>query len=130
MKRHLLAAAAVATLAIAGCKADTSGVPGDLYMDELSTDQVTTFCAWGVQKQGGGGKHACDWGTQTIMTIEQCQAKAWPHCRLSLFEDCANSLSGVCDRGPTSACTSYGTCAVDHPAAGPDAGVDLGDAGG
>ena len=124
-----LSLVALAALAFAGCKADASGVSRSSYMDELSKEDITTFCAWGVHKQGGGGKHACSWGTQTIMTIEECEAKAWPHCPLSMFEDCANSLSDVCDRGPTTDCTTFATCTRDHPALAPDAGA-ASDAGG
>ncbi len=132
MKPALLAAAAtLAAAALGACSStrDTSGLPRDAYMDELTADQVTTFCAWGIQKQGGSGKHSCPWGQQTIMTIAECEAKPWPHCALSMFEDCLDSLAGVCDLGPTEACTAYAVCAKDHPAAGPDAGVPGGDAG-
>jgi hypothetical protein len=133
VKPAVLCACAFAALcAAAACssgKPDTSGVPRDAYMDELPSEQVTTFCAWGVQKQGGSGEHTCSWGTQKIMTIAECEAKKWPHCALATFEDCVNSLVDVCDQGPTSECTAYGTCAAAHPAAGRDAGVAGDDAG-
>jgi len=124
----LLACALAAALAWAGCSGDAgcvdrSGVSREAYMDELSAEQVTIVCAWDVQKQGGSGHHTCSWGTQTIMTIEECEAVRWPHCPLALFEDCANSLSDVCDRGPTSECTAFQDCTRDQPAQVPDAGV-------
>lgn len=118
--------AALALAAACGSKPDGSGVPRDAYMDQLSAEQVTTFCAWGIQKQGGGGEHTCSWGTQRIMTIAECEAKQWPHCQLSLFEDCLGSLADACDRTATAPCAEYADCARANA---PDAGAAGADAG-
>ncbi|MGC4115312.1 MAG: hypothetical protein QM765_12045 [Myxococcales bacterium] len=130
MKRALFLVTALALAYVGACSApDTSGLPRGTYMDQLTSEQIITFCAWGIQKQGGSGEHPCDGGTQKIMTIDECKAKRWPHCPLSMFEDCLDSLYDVCDPGPTGACTVYATCAKAHPALSPDAGLPGTDAG-
>ena len=117
-------------VAFAACASkDASGVPRDAFMDALTAEQVTTFCAWGIQKQGGSGEHTCSWGTQTIMSIAECEAKKWPHCPLAMFEDCIDSLAGACDKGPTAECSTFAVCSEDHAVPGADAGVAPGDAG-
>ncbi|HEY3445112.1 MAG TPA: hypothetical protein VGK67_02065 [Myxococcales bacterium] len=108
----------------------SSGVPGLTYLDEMTESERETFCTWSVDKMGGGGRHPCDWGTVTIMTVEQCEAFVWPHCTVALEEACAAALTGACDRGENPQCTDYQTCADAHPGKAPrfygDAGVDDG----
>ncbi len=108
---------ATASLAAASCTRSSgtagSGVPGDVYLDEMTGAERATFCQWWIGRMGGGGAHTCDWGTVTIMTDEQCEAHPWPHCLASLAEACAATLSGACDRGESPQCQDYADCRKD-----------------
>lgn len=92
-----------------------SGVDSDKYVDELTTEEVTTLCEWAAEEQGGPGEKTCTADSKiTVRTTAECVADMnRPHCQVKLIEDCFASIDGnSCNILTSAECGAYVQCAL------------------
>src|SRR5262245_4554057 len=91
-----------------------SGVDGGKYLNELTPDDLAKICQYGVDKQGAPGMKDCGNGTSTtVKTVDECKADTPPHCTVSVFEACVESIGGdACKLLSTPECATYIQCAA------------------
>ena len=104
------------TITIMSCGGSgSSGIESSKYMDELSSDEISTLCDWMLEQQGGVGVETdCGDGLSTTTpTKDECTATTTlPHCQVSAVESCMEALDGnSCNLLSADGCADYMTCA-------------------
>jgi hypothetical protein len=111
-----------ASVLIIGCGGDdggdTSGVDQAKPITDLSTSEVTTFCQWSIDVQGGAG-HETDCGdgvTVTVNTQAECEAEyaqiptGCSTVTVAEMEACVDALAAEPCNFEASACAEYFAC--------------------